>query len=126
MLNNSGKPTSGAAGTRGSDGANSLLSPPQSRSSSARSSYSTSVTTFEDIDENARKEREDAGASAKDYKRQSTSNGGKGNVIVSVRVRPDAAGGNENKPDVEWMIDGKRSLVAYRGRERGDYYYGKF
>jgi centromeric protein E len=50
---------------------------------------------------------------------------GKGNVIVSVRVRPDAgANGQPSKTDGEWMVDGRRSLVAYRGKEGGDYYYG--
>jgi len=49
---------------------------------------------------------------------------GKGNVIVSVRVRPDAgANGQPAKTDGEWMVDGRRSLVAYRGKEGGDYYY---
>jgi hypothetical protein len=24
------------------------------------------------------------------------------------------------------MVDGRRSLVAYRGKEGGDYYYGRF
>jgi centromeric protein E len=49
---------------------------------------------------------------------------GKGNVIVSVRVRPDA-GGNDNKADGEWMVDGRKSLISYRGKEGGDYYYGE-
>lgn len=126
LLNGSGdgKSISGVAGARGSDGLNSLLSPSQSRSSSAQGSYSTSATTFEDIDENARRVREDAEECLKDSKRRSTSKEGKGNVIVSVRVRPDAAGSNENKTEGEWMVDGRRSLVTYRGRERGDYYYG--
>ncbi len=47
----------------------------------------------------------------------------KGNVIVSVRVRPDAAG--DKSSTKEWLVDGRQSLVAYRGREGGDYYYGK-
>ena len=52
---------------------------------------------------------------------------GKGNVLVSVRVRPDAgATGQPSKTDGEWMVDGRRSLVAYRGKEGGDYYYGMF
>jgi hypothetical protein len=52
---------------------------------------------------------------------------GKGNVIVSVRVRPDAgANGQSTKTDGEWMVDGRRSLVAYKGKEGGDYYYGMF
>lgn len=52
---------------------------------------------------------------------------GKGNVIVSVRVRPDAgANGQPIKTDGEWMVDGRRSLVAYKGKEGGDYYYGMF
>ena len=49
---------------------------------------------------------------------------GKGNVIVSVRVRPDA-GGNEHRTDGEWMVDGRKSLIGYNGKEGGDYYYGK-
>jgi centromeric protein E len=49
----------------------------------------------------------------------------KGNVIVSVRVRPDA-GMDGTKSDGEWMIDSRRSLVAYRGREGGDYFYGMY
>lgn len=127
LLNGSGdgKSILGVAGARGSDGVNSLLSPSQSRSSSAQGSYSTSATTFEDIDENARRLREDAEES-RDGKRYSASKEGKGNVIVSVRVRPDAVGNIENKSDGEWMVDGRRSLVTYRGRERGDYYYGKY
>lgn len=47
----------------------------------------------------------------------------KGNVIVSVRVRPNAA--QDSKSDGEWMVDGRRSLVAFHGKERGDYFYGK-
>lgn len=49
---------------------------------------------------------------------------GKGNVIVSVRVRPDPGGIDKSRTDCEWMVDGRRSLVAYRGREGGDYFYG--
>jgi centromeric protein E len=49
---------------------------------------------------------------------------GKGNVLVSVRVRPDA-GGSDSKADGEWMVDGRRCLVSYRGKEGGDYFYGK-
>lgn len=40
-----------------------------------------------------------------------------------MRVRPDATTGAA-KTDGEWMVDGRRSLVAYKGREGGDYYYG--
>lgn len=50
----------------------------------------------------------------------------KGNVIVSVRVRPDASSQESSQADGEWMVDSRRSLVAYRGREGGDYHYGKF
>jgi centromeric protein E len=49
---------------------------------------------------------------------------GKGNVLVSVRVRPDASG-NDGKSEGEWMVDGRKSLVAYRGKEGGDYFYGE-
>jgi centromeric protein E len=50
----------------------------------------------------------------------------KGNVIVSVRVRPDVAGGEGNRSELEWMVDGRRSLISYRGKEGGEYIYGKF
>ena len=48
----------------------------------------------------------------------------KGNVLVSVRVRPDAGGGEAGQTDGEWVVDGRRSLVTYRGKEGGDYRYG--
>jgi len=49
---------------------------------------------------------------------------GKGNVIVSVRVRPDFAA-KDGKQEMEWEVNGKRSLITYKGREGGDYYYGR-
>lgn len=50
---------------------------------------------------------------------------GKGNVLVSVRVRPDVGNNSNSSPEGEWLVDGRKSLIAYRGREGGDYYYGK-
>lgn len=47
----------------------------------------------------------------------------KGNVIVSVRVRPDPGTATNSQSEGEWMVDGRRSLVAYRGKEGGDYHY---
>jgi centromeric protein E len=61
-----------------------------------------------------------------DSKRNSRNKEIKGNVIVSVRVRPDVAGQDAARAEGEWMVDGRRSLVAYRGREGGDYHYGRF
>ncbi|KAI1461652.1 kinesin-domain-containing protein [Annulohypoxylon moriforme] len=116
LLNGSGEGKSllGGAGARNSDGLISISSPPQSRSSSAQDSYSTSATTYDDL-------ADTAGTSTVD-KRTSKGMEGKGNVIVSVRVRPDA-GSNNGNSEGEWMVDGRRSLVAYRGREGGDYFY---
>ncbi|KAI8632295.1 kinesin-domain-containing protein [Xylariaceae sp. FL1651] len=109
-----GKSLLGGAGARNSDGLISIASPPQSRSSSAQDSYSTSATTYDDpADMNGASTRE---------RRTSKGLDGKGNVIVSVRVRPDA-GGSSGNTEGEWMVDGRKSLVAYRGREGGDYYY---
>ena len=48
----------------------------------------------------------------------------KGNVIISVRVRPEPSNEGGNAGAGEWMVDGRQSLVAYRGREGGDYIYG--
>lgn len=87
-------------------------SPSQSRSSSAQGSYSTSATTFEDT--------EDATIVSKTGLKRKEA---KGNVIVSVRVRPDA--GEAPRPGGEYMVDGRRALISYGGKEGGDYYYGK-
>lgn len=87
-------------------------SPSQSRSSSAQGSYSTSATTFEDTEDAA-------GVSKTGLKRKEA----KGNVIVSVRVRPDAS--EAPRPGGEYMVDGRRALISYGGKEGGDYYYGK-
>ena len=127
LLNGSGdgRSISSGPGARGSDGLLSLPSPPQSRSSSAQDSYSTSATTFDDNGEGPR--GRPISADASNDKGSSKQAEGKGNVIVSVRVRPDAGGdGARPKTDGEWMVDGRKSLVAYRGREGGDYYYGQY
>jgi centromeric protein E len=126
LLNGSGEGKSVArnAGVRTSDGVVSISSPPQSRSSSAQDSYSTSATQYDDVGEGTSQKRDTsldlAGAS------QSLKADGRGNVLVSVRVRPDAAGSDQNKPEGEWMVDGRKSLIAYHGKEGGDYVYGSF
>ena len=121
LLNGSGdgKSISGSAISRESSGIANLQSRPQSLSSSAEDSNSTSVTTFDDNDEKkhheARSGRRDSGFRDKETK---------GNVLVSVRVRPDAGG--DKSAGRDWLVDARQSLVAYRGKEGGDYYYGKF
>lgn len=97
---------------------------PASRSSSAQDSCSTSATTFEDVDD-GRRGREEPNHDSFDGMPSMKTKETKGNVIVSVRVRPDAGGNGDKKSEGEWMVDGRRSLVAYRGREGGDYYYGE-
>ncbi|KAK3392983.1 kinesin motor domain-containing protein [Podospora didyma] len=111
-----GKLVARLTGARNSDGLISVSSPPQSRSSSAQDSYSTSATQYEDLVDVAQ-QKLDASANGK----RSSKLDGKGNVIVSVRVRPEA-GGND-KADGEWMVDGRKSLIGYQGKEGGDYYY---
>ena len=96
-------------------------SPSQSRTSSAQGSYSTQATTFEE-DETIRPRNDTSANDGSD--RGSQSEKEKGNVTVSVRVRPNA--GRDSKTDGEWMVDGRKSLVAFRGKEGGDYYYGQF
>jgi centromeric protein E len=111
---------------RTSNGQASASSPPQSRSSSAEGSYSTTATTFEDTEDTTRGRSRDEADNMPDSKRNSRTKEIKGNVIVSVRVRPDVAGQDASRAEGEWMVDGRRSLVAYRGREGGDYHYGGF
>ncbi|KAF2725644.1 kinesin-domain-containing protein [Polychaeton citri CBS 116435] len=130
LLNGSGEGNfiSSAAGARGSESLLSLPSPPQSRSSSANGSYQTDATQFEDVEDGAAAERgrpksQETVTSKRNSKRQSDFKDSKGNVLVSVRVRPDAGGGDNSAPGGEWMVDGRRSLVSYKGKEEGDYRY---
>jgi centromeric protein E len=111
---------------RSSTGQASTSSPPQSRSSSAEGSYSTSATTFEDTEETTRGRSRDGADNMPESNRNSRNKEIKGNVIVSVRVRPDVSGQDPSRAEGEWMVDGRRSLVAYRGKEGGDYHYGEF
>ncbi|CAK7198297.1 Kinesin-like protein kip2 [Sporothrix eucalyptigena] len=122
LLNGTGEGKSVARpGQRSSDGLISVASPAQSRSSSAQDSYSTSATQYDDIGDLGSKAGLGISTDGGSAKRLSKSDG-KGNVIVSVRVRPDASG-QDHKTDGEWMVDGRKSLVAYRGKEGGDYFY---
>jgi centromeric protein E len=126
LLNSSGdgKSQPNASNTRNSEGHFSIPSPPQSRSSSAQGSYSTSATTCDDLEDGARRGREVADDIPGNGRGSSTTKEGKGNVLVSVRIRPDTAGADHSKSEGEWIVDGRRSLVSYRGKEGGDYYYG--
>lgn len=127
LLNGSGENSfiSSAEGARGSDGFLNLPSPPQSRSSSIEGdeSNNTDDTIFEDIEADSgvrgrKKSFESKRSSA------TTKDSSKGNVIVSVRVRPDAGGSEDKSDEGEWMVDGRRSLISYRGKEGGDHVYG--
>ncbi len=125
LLNGSGEGNainSVQPGTLESNDLGNLRSPPHSRSSSAHGSCATSATTFEEGEE--KRGREGRLSNVEDKrKRKESGKEGKGNVIVSVRVRPDAGGDKSSGKD--WLVDGRQSLVAYRGREGGDYFYGK-
>ncbi|PGH01280.1 centromeric protein E [Blastomyces parvus] len=125
LLNSSGdgKSIPNAPNARNSEGHFSIPSPPQSRSSSAQGSYSTSATTYDEVDDRGGRGREESDAISGNGKRASKGKEAKGNVLVSVRVRPDANGAENPKSDGEWMVDGRRSLVSYRGKESGDYFY---
>lgn len=108
LLNGSGDGKSVLSDARDPEG-----SPAHSRSSSAQGSCSTSATTFEDA--------EDATGAGKGAVKQKES---KGNVIVSVRVRPDLSAGETPRNHGEWGVDGRQSLISHRGKDGGDYYYG--
>lgn len=127
LLNNNGDGKSipsGSSGPRDSEGQFSIPSPPQSRSSSAQGSYSTSATTFDDP-EDADRHGLDTGENAGSAKKTAKSKESKGNVIVSVRVRPDTGGSENSKTEGEWLVDGRRALISYRGKESYDYFYGE-
>lgn len=116
---------SSAEGARGSESLLSLPSPPQSRSSSADGSYVTDGTTFEDIDEEVERGRPKSEDTILEQRYSSGAKDSKGNVLVSVRVRPDTGGVDGSRTEGEWTVDGRRSLVSYQGKEGGDYRYGK-
>jgi centromeric protein E len=126
LLNNSGEGKSilNGFGTRDSEGQFSIPSPTQSRSSSAQGSYSTSATTFDDT-EDAERHGLDGGEPAGSVKKTARPKEAKGNVIVSVRVRPDTGAADGCRTEGEWMVDGRRSLIAFKGKESYDYLYGK-
>ncbi|CCX10158.1 kinesin motor domain-containing protein [Pyronema domesticum] len=91
-------------------------SPTRSRSSSAQDSYSTDPTTVDmsggfDLDAPRGRTEERDGGDEKEMK---------GNVIVSVRVRPD---GPEEQMSQEWVVDGRYSQVGYRGKDGGTFEY---
>ena len=113
LLNGSGESVAVAA-----NGHLSLPSPPQSRNSSAQGSYATSTTTFEDVGEDELRGRSDNNVGGE---KQPATKDGKGNVIVSVRIRPNIG----SSADGEWEVNNKRALISYKGREGGDYYYGR-
>jgi len=108
LLNGSGDGKSILSEARDPD-----ASPGHSRSSSAQGSCSTSATTFEDADDTSTAKGSSKGKETK------------GNVIVSVRVRPDTSMGDTSRSHGEWSVEGRQSLVSYRGKEGGDYYYGE-
>ncbi|EXJ95991.1 centromeric protein E [Capronia coronata CBS 617.96] len=112
------------AANRISDAQSSIHSLPQSRSSSANGSYSTSATTIEEVDDDSRGRTKDLDDTTMDSKQISKGKEIKGNVIVSVRVRPDpGTQNNYQSEEGEWMVDGRRGLVACRGKDGGDYHY---
>lgn len=123
LLNGTGEGKS--IGVRTSDGLTSVGSPPHSRSSSAQESYSTSATTYDDPAESTSPKMDAAGAaSTSTSEKRSSKSDGKGNVVVSVRVRPDTSSGRDGV-EGDWAVDGRQAHISYRGKEGGDHQYGK-
>jgi centromeric protein E len=98
-----------AARTSKSESLLSIPSPPGSRSSSAPVSPATPLTPNTPVADSTMLEALNV---EKDKE-------AKGNITVSVRVRPDAAA--DTQPDGEWLVDGRRSLISY---ESGEHRYG--
>ena len=111
---------------RGSDGLLSLPSPLDSRSSSALGSSSTSATTFEDVENTPKNHKANIGKVLTSSKDGSAVEEDQGNVIVSVRVRPNATGNEDSNSTGEWLVDGRISQVAFKGRDgkQGNFSYG--
>ncbi|KAK2817683.1 hypothetical protein FQN49_007965, partial [Arthroderma sp. PD_2] len=102
LLNGSGDGKS-IPNSRNSEGHASIVSPTQSRSSSTQDSYSTSATTYDDNDDGTRRGRDGVEDSAGSSNRSPKAKEGKGNVLVSVRVRPDLASADGKNSEGEWL-----------------------
>lgn len=113
-----------SGGARHSESLLSLPSPPHSRSSSAEGAREGDMISYEDgAEDGGRRGRSRNSDKTADSKDAAGGKDAKGNVIVSVRVRPDSAANDDTKMDGEWLVDGRRSLISYRGREGGDHRY---
>lgn len=98
-------------------------------------SNATERTQFEDIDppllspatskSRLRMPAADTGSlrSVRSVKSSSTLKDGRGNVVVSVRVRPTANAVEGTSVAEDWLVDSKRSNIAYKGGEGGDFRY---
>lgn len=89
-----------------------LPSPPPSRSGSAEGSYTSMTAINGSHTEGMPMAKGDLGGGKE----------GKGNVVVSVRCRPDVGGNGDDL----WHVDNRNSHVVYKGGEGGDYIYGLF
>ncbi|KAH0526459.1 hypothetical protein TsFJ059_009775 [Trichoderma semiorbis] len=105
----------------GGDKARSTRKPKSARDSVASSNTPTPTPSLLNGSAEATTYEDSADASGSASEKRASTGEIKGNVIVSVRVRPDAT--NDNHADGEWMVDGRRSLIGYKGKEGGDYYY---
>ncbi|KAG8623753.1 hypothetical protein KVT40_008729 [Elsinoe batatas] len=134
-----------ASSTRRSDRHLNIPSDLDSRPSSAHGSAITDGTHFEDIDPltaaststptsipSGWSRPSDAGSirSLRSTKSESNLKFGKeyskegkdmkGNVVVSVRVRPN---GSDTTANPDWVVDNKGALISYKGGEGGDFRY---
>ncbi|KAB2572243.1 Centromeric protein e [Lasiodiplodia theobromae] len=87
------------------------FSPTESRSSSANGSYSTGFEETGGEEDKGSK----SPSSDKDFGKDL-----KGNVIVSVRVRPNSST-SENTGLQDWELDGRRGTITFRGKDGGTF-----
>ena len=106
-----------------------MNSTPPSRPSSGHDSAATEGTNFEDVDVDTpargRVNRADVTSLKSVRSTKSFTKDGKGNVLVSVRVRPDGTGNVATNLADGWTVDGKRAAIGYKGREGGNFRYGE-
>lgn len=58
--------------------------------------------------------------------RPSSSHKDRDKVVISVRVRPEKEASDGSISGGEWMVDGRKNLISYKGKEGGEYVMGKF
>ena len=111
----------------------SAILPQSAPPSRPASDHGSSATQFEDIDTPVApltikpRSRVSNGSphGLKTSRSSSNLDDGRGNVVVSVRVRPNPQANDAGHQREDWSVDSRRAAITYKGGEGGDFKYGE-